>query len=394
MKNILLLILLINITLSCKTEVPEQKWHKGNLHTHSLWSDGDDFPEMIIKWYKDHNYQFVALSDHNTIASNEYWYKLREREFKNKTLDKYQKIFGNWVEVKKFPDSTLVRLKTFEEYQSKFEEPGKFSVIKSEEVTSHFNQKPIHINVTNIQEYIKPIEGSSVVEVMQKTLDAVHEQRIKTNTAMFAHINHPNFGYGITEDDFKKLKGERFFEIYNGHPAVHNEGDNMHISTEEMWDVINISYFKQGKPLLFGIATDDSHNYHQQSTKHSNSGRGWVMVESDSLNPSSLILAMEDGKFYSSSGISLKKLYSDKKQYIIEIDSQTDVNYEIIFYGFKKNSDMVTELYRTKGTFAKYTFDKDDIFVRAKIISDQMIKNPYKEGETAQVWTQPVLVNK
>jgi len=23
------------------------RWWKGNLHTHSLWSDGDEFPEMI-----------------------------------------------------------------------------------------------------------------------------------------------------------------------------------------------------------------------------------------------------------------------------------------------------------------------------------------------------------
>src|SRR5205814_702981 len=30
------------------------RWWKGNLHTHSFWSDGDDFPEMIADWYKRH----------------------------------------------------------------------------------------------------------------------------------------------------------------------------------------------------------------------------------------------------------------------------------------------------------------------------------------------------
>ena len=40
-------------------------WQKGNLHTHSFWSDGDDYPEMIMDWYKSHDYQFIALSDHN-----------------------------------------------------------------------------------------------------------------------------------------------------------------------------------------------------------------------------------------------------------------------------------------------------------------------------------------
>jgi hypothetical protein len=31
---------------------------------------------------------------------------------------------------------------------------------------------------------------------------------------MFAHINHPNFGYGIDVEDMKNLNGERFFEVY------------------------------------------------------------------------------------------------------------------------------------------------------------------------------------
>lgn len=43
------------------------RWWKGNLHTHSLWSDGDDYPEMILDWYKAHGYHFAALSDHNTL---------------------------------------------------------------------------------------------------------------------------------------------------------------------------------------------------------------------------------------------------------------------------------------------------------------------------------------
>ncbi len=49
-------------------QAQEYKWYKGNLHTHSYWSDGDEFPEMIMQWYKDRDYQFVALSDHNIIA--------------------------------------------------------------------------------------------------------------------------------------------------------------------------------------------------------------------------------------------------------------------------------------------------------------------------------------
>ena len=377
---------------SCDTAIPEQHWQKGNLHTHSLWSDGDDFPEMILQWYKDHNYQFVALSDHNTMADKEFWYLLKNRELKNNTLEKYVNQFGDWVETKSDSLGTHVRLKTYDEYKTKMEEQDSFLVIRSEEVTSSFERKPVHINVTNIQEEIPPFKGSSVVDVMQQTLDAVHKQREKLKTPMFAHINHPNFGYGISTEDLIALNGERFFEVYNGHPAVHNEGDSKRVGTEEMWDLVNVAYYRKDKPLLLGIATDDSHNYHSKSSNLSNTGRGWVMVNSKDLNTVSLIDKLEDGQFYASSGINLKQVYQTKKKLFVNIDAQENVNYEIIFYGYQKDGDHVIELARSNQPSASYEFQENDLFVRAKINSNQAIKNPYREGETAQAWTQPILI--
>src|SRR3954465_5886627 len=52
---------------------PEPRWFKGNLHTHSLWSDGNDYPEMIADWYRARGYHFLALSDHNTLSQGPRW---------------------------------------------------------------------------------------------------------------------------------------------------------------------------------------------------------------------------------------------------------------------------------------------------------------------------------
>lgn len=49
----------------------QTRWFKGNLHTHSLWSDGNDFPEMICDWYAQNDYNFLALSDHNILSRGE-----------------------------------------------------------------------------------------------------------------------------------------------------------------------------------------------------------------------------------------------------------------------------------------------------------------------------------
>ena len=374
-------------------DVNDQHWQKGNLHTHSFWSDGDDFPEMIIDWYKENDYQFIALSDHNTIAEGVYWYKLKQSDLKNKTLEKYKKRFGDWVESKNDSTGFHVRLKTFDEYKTKLDDLNSFLIIRSEEVTTGFENKPVHINVTNIKEKIDPFKGNSVLDIMQKTIDAVNEQRQKFNIPMFAHINHPNFGYGINVEDLKKLNGERFFEVYNGHPAVHNEGDDLHIDLETMWDLINISYYDNDKPLLLGIATDDSHNYHQRSTSLSNTGRGWVMVNSKKIETLSLIESMESGNFYSSSGIELKKVKRNNKRFIVEVEPNKGVNYEITFIGYRKDDSQTQVLKTVKGNSASYIFNENDLFVRAKISSDEIKTNPYVEGETTQAWTQPVIVN-
>ena len=393
MKNLFFLYktIIFLFLFSCGKSITHQNWKKGNLHTHSFWSDGDDFPEMIIQWYKDHDYQFIALSDHNIIADSEFWYTLRERDIKNKTLEKYQNRFGDWVEIKKDSIITSVRLKTFEEFKSKLEVIDSFLIIKSEEVTSSFEEKPVHMNVTNIQEKINPPKGQSVLDIMQQTINAVIEQSKKLNLKMFTHINHPNFGYGVSVEDIKKLNGERFFEVYNGHPAVNNEGDDMHIDTETMWDLINIHYYDKDKPLMYGIATDDSHNYHTLSSEHSNSGRGWVMVNSKKLNPKNLIIAMENGDFYSSTGIYLKTIFANKHRLFIEINPEENTNYEIIFMGYKKDSNEVVQLKKVQGTSASYYYKKDDIFIRARINSDAKKENPYRPHETKKAWTQPFI---
>ena len=391
MKKLILILIFIPL-ISCKQEFPKQYWQKGNLHTHSFWSDGDDFPEMIIKWYKNNDYQFIALSDHNTMASRDYWYKLKEKDNQNKVLEKYQKSLGDWVETKIDSTGMFVRLKTFKEYQSKLEDPNSFLIIQSEEVTSSFENKPVHINVTNIKEKIEPFKGNSVYEVMQQTLDEVHAQRKKLDIPMFAHINHPNFGYGINVEDLKKLNGERFFELYNGHPKVNNEGDDMNMDLETMWDLINISYYNDNKPLLLGIATDDSHNYHVKSKANSNTGRGWVMVNSQKLDTESLINAMEAGDFYSSSGVILKQVFQNKEKLFIEVEPKEGIDYEIIFMGYRKGSYNIEVLKRVKDNSSSYTFQEDDLFVRAKINSTDLNENPSRLGETKQAWVQPVII--
>src|SRR5215207_7404292 len=46
----LLSLLALAACLTHSTAAAPARWWKGNLHTHSFWSDGDNFPEMIARW--------------------------------------------------------------------------------------------------------------------------------------------------------------------------------------------------------------------------------------------------------------------------------------------------------------------------------------------------------
>lgn len=377
---------------------PSNQWYKGNLHTHSYWSDGDDFPEMIIDWYKSHGYEFIALSDHNVLAQGEKWKLIPKSYMHERGFEKYLKKYGeDWVTYKRDTAGRIhVRLKTLAEYRPLFEEKGKFLVIQSEEITDGYEGKPVHMNATNVKELIEPQGGNSVTEVMQNNLDQVYAQRERTGQPMFPHINHPNFRWAISVEDMMQLEGERFFEVYNGHPQVHNYGDSLRPGTEEIWDRLLVTYIQAGKPLLYGLATDDSHNYHAYNSENSNPGRGWVMVRARELAPAALIEAMEKGDFYATTGVELKDVIFKNHTLEVQVKAEQGVDYTIQFWGAEKSAGKGGEagalLKEVNGSEAKYKLSDDELYVRAKIVSSRPKENPYQEGDMETAWTQPVAV--
>ncbi len=384
-------LLLIGVTLlftGSHSIKPKPRWFKGNLHTHSLWSDGDGYPEMIVDWYKTNGYNFLALSDHNILADGEKWVKVRKSKMSEQAFDNYVKKFGDqWVTHKSDSGRTLVKLKTYVEYSKLFEDKG-FIMLRSEEITDKFEGKHIHMNATNVQSLIPPQGGKSVAEVIQRNIDAVLKQREITGQPMFPHVNHPNFYYSITAQDLMEVQGERFFEVYNGHPLVNNHGDSLHPGTEQMWDMINIAYAKKGQPLLMGIASDDSHNYHEFGKAYSNAGRGWVMVKAEALEVNSLISAMEAGDFYASTGVVLNDVSMLKSVLSIVINEESGVEYKTEFIEVFADGKIDRSI--AEGIKVSQRKRPGSLYLRAKIISTKIKLNPFSEGEFEVAWTQPV----
>jgi hypothetical protein len=426
----------VMILLAGALGAAEPRWFKGNLHTHTLWSDGDEYPEMVADWYKRNGYHFLALSDHNVLQQGTKWFELKAPvapgggavNFRGggAVLENYMRRFGpDWVEQRKEDGKTFVRLKPLDEYRSLFEEPGRFLLIPSEEVTSTWKRPktatspemsgPVHINLTNPREFVAPADGDNAVAVMDTVLERVAEQREKTGQPMIAQINHPNFRYGITVEELMRVKRQRFFEVYNGHPGVINDGDATHLSMDAMWDAMLAHRLTDlGLGVVFGIGVDDSHNYHQIELGKSNSGRGWVMVRAKHLTAESIVRALEAGDFYASNGVTLRDLVRNEKTLAVTIEPEPGVEYVTQFIGTRRGFDRATELMpaekngrtlphrryskdvgvvlaEVKGPTASYTLKGDELYVRAKVVSSKRKVNGSVAEELECAWTQPVV---
>lgn len=405
----------LNPCLSGQEEV--DKWWRGNLHTHTLWSDGDDYPEVVAKWYKDNGYHFLALSDHNIFQNSERWTSPEKNKGGVKAMKRYVSTFGDkWVEKRVRNGQTEIRLKTFSEFSDRLSQDGRFLLIPSEEITARYLTSPIHMNASNLQSVIKPASGESVLDVMQNNVDLVIQQRKETGQPILIHLNHPNFGWGVTAEELMKVEGENFFEVYNGHPSVRNIGDKIHASTEKMWDIIlTWRLAVLGMKPMYGLATDDSHNYFTESRSASITGRGWIMVKSPKLEPNEIINAIENGDFYASSGVEIKKMTWEKSKTLsLHPKAEEGEEFTFTFIGTRKGfdrtnkkirttsgdalrithrySDDIGEIFQiTKGKFANYKPKGDELYVRCLIESNKDMERPLRDGDKKRAWIQPLV---
>lgn len=407
------------------------QWYKGNLHTHSLWSDGDDFPEMIADWFERKQYHFLALTDHNVLSEGERWIDVTETMTKNQALKKYRARFGDsWVETrtvkakgkdkdKEEKEKQQVRLKPLDEFRSLLEKPGKFLLVPAEEITGSVNKRPVHVNGINLRDVVKPATGNNEVsEAISVTHRNVAAQAKKSGRRMLASLNHPNFQWGVYAEDMAGVEELRFFEVYNGHPGVRNEGDEVHPGCEKIWDVVlalRLGKLKLG--VVYGLATDDSHRYHAWGVGKVNPGRGWVMVKAPYLSAEALVRAMEAGDFYATSGVTLDEVKRDKKELSLKIRGEKGVTYRTEFIATMRDTKVEGKRFEDKEgkdapgplDFGKevgkvvatstdlsprYEITGKELYVRARVTSDREHPNPYKKGDVEMAWTQPVVVQK
>lgn len=275
-----LLFAVLSCTLVLGQTTGADKWYKGNTHTHTLNTDGRDVPYDVAKWYREHRYNFVVITDHEYITGVE-------------------------------PLNTLLA------------RTGSFLVISGQEVTDSSEGKPIHANGLGLTRVVMPSKLGTRVESLQKNIDNIRA------AGGIPQLNHPNFGWALSSAEIKQLKGLRLMEIYNGHPLVNNLGGGGSPSAEAIWDEL-----LTGGMLIYGIGDDDVHQLQTRGEAiEALPGQAWIYVRAKELTAGAILSAIDNGDFYASTGIELTDYKADRNEVAITVKATNYSKYRVQFIG-------------------------------------------------------------
>jgi len=283
------------------------RWFKGNTHAHAREGESDTSVEAVGKWYRDHGYQFLVITDHSTVT---------------------------------FPE-TLAGLAD-----------STFLAIPGEEITGTADGKDLEINGLNVLDAVPPQNDSTLTAVLQKCVDAVRRQK------GVPVINHPNYQWRLDRAVISTVERCGLFEVYNAFPGVGNEGDSGHPGLEQVWD----SLLTSGK-RIYGIAADDGHAYTRFSPDLSNPGRAWVMVRARRLDAEEIVKNLDSGLFYSSTGVVIEDIRIRPRRIEIAIRKTGGREAAVEFIG---SGGRV--LAATTDNPAVYDLGPEDVYVRARIL--------------------------
>ena len=287
----------------------EYRWVKGNTHTHTSNSDGNETPRRVMRWYQDYGYNFLVITDHDMITET-------------RTLDS--------------------------------DKNDDFILIPGEEITLSFEKHPAHVCALNPSRPAQAKPGESLTATLQNGIDSAR------SAGGIPQINHPNWKWAFSETEMKELRDVHLFELINVNRDSNNFSAGGRLGTEELWDRL----LSAGK-VLYGVASDDTHDYLGDFIAgRSFPGKGWVMVRVAELTPQAVCRALENGDFYASSGIELADVQISEREYKLKIKPYSDTAYTTLFIG--RDGQI---LKKEDGLDAVYAFNGDELYVRAKVFS-------------------------
>ena len=337
-RNALRLTFGLCLWLTSAASAQDLHWYKGNTHTHTINSDGDTAPDAVVRWYREHGYNFLFITDHEFITD----------------VDPLNALFGA---------------------------EGRFLALPGQEVTqwgADPAQRSAHINALFTTRVIWPVGerhclGSScgahavapvtLADTFRTNIAAVRGQ------SGIAQVNHPNFLWSVRPQDLNDIPDGTLLEIWNGLEGINNLGGGdgngeVRPSAEGYWDYL----LSRGK-IVWGVGSDDSHS-------EGDRGHAWIMVHAPELTLAAIRAAIQHGNFYASNGVALSDVSATETEFSVTIvQGPSAARYATRFVG--QDGRLLAEV---AGLHPVYRFTGAESYVRAAIT----------DSNGKRAWTQPV----
>ncbi len=303
-------------------------FQRGSLHAHSRRSDGTATLAQMVGWYRDHGYQFAAMTEHNLRVD---------------------------------PDE-LAPL-----------QDDRFVVIAGEEVTNSARGRPVHVNalcatrtVGGAQDFARPRDAIAATMERIRSLGGV------------PLLNHPNFRWALDEESVATgAQGDYLLEIWSGHPDVQPQGDADHPSAEALWDAV-LARGASAAPA----AVDDAHQLVlSPEGEGAIPGRAWVETFGEETTRAAICAALGSGRLYASSGPRLTRLVVNGDRITV---GTTDRGASVTFVG-EKGEELET-LPASAGEVT-YRLRGGETLVRARVRAEPAGAVHGGESERGQAWT-------
>lgn len=326
-------------------------WYRGNTHAHTINADGNVAPDAVVRWYREHGYQFIVITEHEYITD----------------IEPLNALFGA---------------------------KERFLVMQGQEVTQMLadathpeGRRHAHVNGIGLNRVVMPVGSPGSIYLAQGL--TIAESYLRNfaevrSAGGIPQVNHPNFRWSVKPGDLAGVSGPFLVEIANGFPSANNFGGtddtgDVALSTEEFWDAL----LSQGK-TAWGVGSDDSHDYlHLDNFTSERPGKAWVVVRAPELTPAALRESLLNGDFYASTGVTLDDYRATTDSVNITIKRPRDPRgtddrrFSTRFIG--KDGRVLANVGGLKPTYA---IQGDEGYVRASIIDSNGMK----------AWTQPVFI--
>lgn len=237
-------------------------WYKGNLHTHTSLSDGIFPPEQVIELYKKSGYGFLAITDHNLFNA-----------YPRFSTDTFLMINGTEL-TPGFDKQDLLLMEAMESFKNDTLSLTHASPELRQKLKTLACPHVVAISRTNSQESWEADIASFVT--LQSMIDYAQRKNCLSIVA------HPAWSK-LDSGELIETKGFTAIEVYN-HASTPWEDSSIY------WNTM----LGHGNKV-FANASDDMHDL-------GSACGGYIMLKAESLSYNTVINALENGEYYSSTG--------------------------------------------------------------------------------------------